>query len=308
VVVSIAELMFTTPKWRQVFLAILVGLAAGWQVRNLNDYRWSWTYQQRFYNQLLWRIPNLAPDTAILADRELFPKVGVYPTAFAINTLYPRSRENGQVDYWFLTIPKYFGGDMESFQEGAPINAGHWLAWFSGYTYNAIVVDYRYNEPQCLWVLGPEDVMNPYITDITRNSLIVSNLSRINEVSASGFPKWDVIGPELPKSWCYYFQKADLAQQFEDWSTIQLLWKESAPYQDNLNAGVELIPFIDGFLRLGDVESAVEITQRAKVFIYGMKPYLCSIWENALVGQKLDNNQSTLANDMSIELECGWKK
>ncbi len=308
VVVSIAELMFTTPKWRQVFLAILVGLAAGWQVRNLNDYRWSWTYQQRFYNQLLWRIPALKPDTLFLAEREFFPKVGVYPTAFTINTLYPPSRDTGQVDYWFLTIPKYFGNDMESFLEGAPVNAGHWLAWFSGFTHDAIVVDYRYDESQCLWVLGPEDELNPMITDTTRNSLIISDLTRITKEPAIGYPQWDVIGPELPKSWCYYYQKADLAQQFEDWPAIQQLWEESTPYQDSLNTGVELEPFIDGFIHLGDIQLATELTQRAKVYMYSMRPYLCSVWENGLSGQELDNSQKALANSVSADLGCTWSK
>jgi len=306
-VVSLTEKLFSSEKWRLGFLAVLVGLAAGWQVRNLNDYRWSWTYQKRFYNQLIWRIPSLEPDTLFLSDREAFAKVGVYPTAFAINTLYPQSRDTDQVDYWFLTIQKYFGDDFENFTEGGAVKAGHWQAWFSGNSSDSIVFDFRGDSEHCLWVLGPEDALNPFISDITRSSLTVSDLSRISTQSTAGYPKWGGTGMELPNDWCYYFEKADLAQQRADWETIQTLWNQSSEFHSGANSGVEFVPFIDGFIHLSMFEQAIDLTKQAKVYDFGMNRYLCSVWENGLAGQVLDSNQIALVNEVASDLDCTWQ-
>ena len=307
-VVSLTEKAFSSWKWRLIFLASLVGLASGWQIRNLNDYRWSWIIQKRFYNQLLWRVPGLQPDTLILSERELFPKVGVYPTSFAINTIYPQSRDTDQVDYWFLTIPKYFGNDMESFRKGMPVNAGHWQAWFNGQSTNAIVIDYPTDSSHCLWVLGPEDELNPLITDITRTSLKVSEFSRILKDSGNDPSQWDTIGDELPKNWCFYYEKAELARQYDDWVTVQKIWEQSKEFHGDANNGVELSPFIDGFIHLAEFQQATELTQRSKADGYGMKQYLCKIWEKGLAGQELDTDQNTLVNNITSDLDCTWRK
>lgn len=307
-VVALTEKVVNSRKWQLIFLVSLVGLASGWQIRNLNDYRWSWIIQKRFYNQLLWRVPNFQPDTLILSERELFSKVGVYPTSFAINTIYPQSRKTGQVDYWFLTIPKYFGNDMESFREGMPVNAGHWQAYFSGNSKDAIVIDYPTDSSHCLWVLGPEDENNPFIADITRGSLTVSNLSRIVNFNLSDNSPWDTIGSELPKNWCYYYQKAELARQFKDWDGVKTLWEQSADFHDDVSNGIELRPFIDGFIQMEEYQQAADLTQRARAEGYGMKQYLCTIWFNGLAGKELDNRQTTLINDIASDLECVWRK
>lgn len=307
-VVALTEKVFNSRRWQLIFLAILVGLASGWQIRNLNDYRWSWTMQKRFYNQLLWRVPNLQPDTLILSERELFSKVGVYPTSFAINTIYPQSRKTNQVDYWFLTITKYFGNDMESFRKGMPVDAGHWQAYFSGNSTDAIVIDYPTDSSHCLWVLSPEDEDNPFISDTTRVSLTVSNTSRIVNFSPSEPSSWDTIGPELPKNWCYYYEKAELARQFKDWEGVITVWEQAADFQDEVNNGVELRPFIDGFIHVDEFQKAAELTQRAKIESYGMKQYLCTIWEDGLAGKELESSHVILINEIASDLDCTWRK
>lgn len=307
VVVILLERMLCNRKTWLVVIALLVGLAGGWQIRNANDFRWSWIFQKRFYNQLVWRIPGLKPDTLFLSEFEFFPKMGVYPTSFAINTLYPQNSDVEEVNYWFLTIPKYFGADMASFIEGTPVDTGHWQARFSGHTRSSIVVLYPINEPHCLWVLGPEDALNPEISEITKTSLQVSDLSRISTDTGFGQLNGIINIPEKSDTWCYYYQKADLAQQFKDWQVIESLWVESQQVTDPMNSGVELVPFIDGFVHLGKYQQAVEITERAMQYGNNMYPYLCNIWETGIVGKELSLADIYLLKSLSSELECDWK-
>ncbi len=307
VVVALVELLFKPTKWRYVFLVSLIGLSSGWQLRNLNDYRWSWIFQQRFYTQLVWRVPGVEPGTLFLSENEFFSKVGVYPTAFALNTIYPQSDGAENVDFWFLTIPKYFGNDMESFLAGVPVDAGHWQAKFHGQTNNSIVIDFSSKESHCLWILGPEDELNPKISYLTKTSLQVSNLSRITLGDDSTYNNEVITIPEQSNTWCYYFQKADLAQQFKDWEGIESIWNEAQQVVDTMNSGVELVPFIDGFVHLGKYDQAVALTTRAALYGDDMRPYLCQVWNAGIGDQKLTSEDINLLKSLSSDLECGWQ-
>ncbi|MBM3152915.1 MAG: hypothetical protein FJZ96_12075, partial [Chloroflexi bacterium] len=89
---------------REIFLAILVGFAVGRNFTVTDEYRWSSTWQNQFYSQLKWRAPYIESGTSILADNEMFPKMGVYATSFALNMLYPGVEPMPGMDYWFFTL------------------------------------------------------------------------------------------------------------------------------------------------------------------------------------------------------------
>ncbi len=301
--VALLELLITGQKARVTLLAILVGLAAGWQVRNANDYRWSWEYQKRVFNQFLWRMPYIMPDTLILSTYEYFPKMGHYPTAFALNTIYPQTREEDQIDFWYSPIPRFFGGNWGDFLDGSDFSAGHWQAFFRGHTKKSIIADYRKEQSRCVWVLGPEDSLHPLIDETTRESLGNSDLSRIVRYPVDGYPKYDVI-PEMTKTWCYYFQKADLAAQYGDWAEVVQLWEESSPTHREMNASTELAPFIKGLVRTKNFDEASELTMQMKTTVVSAEPYLCKIWQDAINSIQLDTDEMAAANAVLEGLQC----
>ncbi len=95
--------------WRKVVLiTLLIALAAGQNFRITNDYRWSSTYQNRFSYELSWRAPYIKSPTALFADNEMFIKMGVYPTSFMLNLLYPNEQQFPNLNYYFYTLNKYF--------------------------------------------------------------------------------------------------------------------------------------------------------------------------------------------------------
>jgi len=282
-----------------------IGLAGAWQFRNSNDYRWSWEYQQRVFNQLTWRIPAVKPDTLFLSTYEFFSKMGAYPTAFAINSIYPQSRSNNQVDYWFQVTPKFLE-NWDEYLGGAEFMGEHWQAYFKGNTNNAILLDYGQSEMHCLWVLSPEDSKNPFLDIYTRASLQNSDLSRIL-LTENENPNDGTIVPRAKVDWCYFFQKADLAQQFSDWSEIADLWQDAQLHLDTMNSGVELIPFIDGFVHLEEYALASDLSKRAAFYGYDMRPYLCDTWAQGLEGKQPEENHLKIITAVSSDLGCDWE-
>lgn len=91
---------------RAFLVAILLGLSVAMHLRVQNDYRWDWVNQQRAFWQFYWRAPALAENTVVFSDGTLFRYTGEYPTASALNVLYPQSDTDTQMDYWFLECPR----------------------------------------------------------------------------------------------------------------------------------------------------------------------------------------------------------
>jgi hypothetical protein len=94
-------------------LAILVGLAVGLQLRTNTEYARGWEKQSQFYWQLYWRAPYIEPGTAFISDGEIFPLMGIHPTSYAINSLYPPNESMREFNYAFFAsggADRWLGG------------------------------------------------------------------------------------------------------------------------------------------------------------------------------------------------------
>lgn len=297
--------VFKTKRMQIGVLVALIGLAAGWNVRVLNEYRWSWVYQQRVYQQLLWRAPGIQPGTLFLSENEIFPWMGVYPTSYAFNTLYPHTRDADRLDTYFATIKKYIGTDEPDAQDDTPLFVQKWITKYQGSTKNGVLLHFKSQSAQCLWVLKPSDVSNPFITDFEKEQLSRSHLEQILPDSAPGYPRWDILGQEAPHDWCYYYQKADLAWQLEDWEQILGLWAQSEPYRGSINALTELSPFLMGMIKTGNTDEAMEMSRTMTAKDEGMYPYVCDIWEEGLTNNT--RFDPAAAAPLLKELECALR-
>jgi hypothetical protein len=110
----------------------------------------------------------------------------------------------------------------------------------------------------------------------------ISNTSRITPADAVPARR-DVFGPEPVRSWCYYFQRADLARQLGEWDEILDLEREASQLGYSAGFGPELIPFIEAHARKGDWRGALDLSREAQETVSEMEPLLCSTW--ARLGQ-----------------------
>jgi hypothetical protein len=106
----------------------------------------------------------------------------------------------------------------------------------------------------------------------------LSNLSRIIPTPAPVSPDTDIFGPEPEHTWCYFFEKADLARQMKDWNEVLDLYKQAQRLGFNPEYGAEYIPFIEAFAQTGDWQKAYDLTIAAEKLTQGQKKILCSNW------------------------------
>src|SRR5689334_22599919 len=142
--------------------------------------------------------------------------MGVHPTSYAINALYPPDPSSQKFNYAFFASGEHISV-WKSFQEGNILKDLRFNTEFQGSSRDSITILYSPEIGQCLWILRPEDKMIRNMPSLTYSSLPLSNVDRIHrEPISNEYPPRIIFGSEPEHTWCYYYQKAELARQYED--------------------------------------------------------------------------------------------
>ncbi len=281
-----------------LILSLMVSLSIGANLRAGLNYKQSWEKQRKFYWQLYWRAPAIEKGTAIIADSEFVSYMGVYPTSFAINTLYQNTTDATEVNYWLYVAREYLP-KWETYRAGTELDFHKYDSGFQGYSLNNLPILFEPENLQCLWILKPDDQANRSLPTITYEYLSVSNIDRIQATSVSP-PLETIFGKEPAHNRCYFYEKAELARQFGDWEQVVALWNEAEQLDLLPYNGVEYVPFIEAFAYTSDWNKAKNLTLRANLITERMAPYLCDVW------QKLNKEDvpSDILNEVKKRLHC----
>ncbi|MEJ2706194.1 MAG: hypothetical protein P8074_01150 [Anaerolineales bacterium] len=302
----VALLEWFTPRRlaKAITLSVLVGLAIGFHLRNANEYRWIWTKQTRFYWQLHWRAPDLQPKTAILSEGELFKYVGYYSTSMGLNLMYPHPPSGAEMNYWFVDLYRNYQRNRSGLAKGIPIKRDFRSFNFSGQSTDSLVIRYEPEQGSCLWVLGPNDADNPILSETIIEVLPASNFDLISAQPVDGYPPTDIFGPEPEHTWCYYYQKAELARQMGDWEQIVSLGQQAQQQGHGANEIQEWLPFIEGYAMAGELQPALDLTDQVRRVDPALEPRLCHLWQRVEdQSQATPQLQETL-DQVRGELEC----
>jgi len=260
---------------RAAVLAVLLALSITTQILVVNRYRLDWAVQNTYYWQLHWRAPALQPGTAIISLEQPSASIPGYDASFAMNLLFRGLPDDGVVPYWFFTNDRFLNFELKP---GQPILYKDRNLKFVGNSSDAISV-IRQGERRCLQVLDADYAAQPFYAQGHAQLVEVSNVSRILPHTEGSPPSRDVFGPEPEHTWCYYFQKADLARQYGDWQTILDLERQARSGSYVPGFGPELLPFIEAHAQAGDWEQALSISEDAQLLGRDMDPLLCATWE-----------------------------
>jgi hypothetical protein len=294
----------TEEKYRTLCFSILICLAIGLNLRTELAFKQSWEKQTRFYWQLFWRAPYLEPGTALLSESEFLGYMGHYPTAFAINALYPKTTPASQLDYWFFVGQNSLLSTWADFRSGVPLSYQKYSGAFKGNSLDTLTVTFEPEKNQCLWVLKPQDKKMESLPAETRESLQASNLGRIQaKALQGGLPNADIFGEEPEHSWCYFYEKAELARQEEDWQAIVELWTQAQENGFRPKVTYEFLPFIDGFFMSANWDKVLELTQSASRLDAQMGSYFCgqlfALEKNTLSSAERDSTIRTIREELS---------
>jgi hypothetical protein len=181
---------------------------------------------------------------------------------------------DGLVPYWFFTNDRFMNFELRPEKS---ISYKDRNLRFRGNTSAAIAIVHQGAE-RCLQVLDSVYADQPFYSTGQEQLVSISNVSRIVDDPASAPPPGDVFGQEPPRSWCYFFQKADLARQLGDWDEVLRLESEASAAGYAAGFGPELIPFVEAHAQRGNWRRALEVSVQARSIVGEMEPLLCATW------------------------------
>jgi hypothetical protein len=164
---------------------------------------------------------------------------------------------------------------------------------------------FYYLPPGCFHVADPDiDPFNPLIDSSIRSAAALSRTDLI-------LPQVDqnsvfFIDSGESQTWCYFYQKASLAAQDQDWASVVELAQTAFSLNDHPNDASERIPYIEAFAMTGDWDRAVELSNETRQVSPLYQPMLCQLWHR--IDKQAD---STMGKDESLKtikdfLQCDF--
>ncbi len=307
---------------RVALASVLAALALGVHLYNGYLYRNEWDLQKSFFWQLSWRVPGLEPDTALLSDDQTFPYTDDEGLTFPLNWMYSPENTSDRFDYSIKNISARLGGSLPSLDRGATVLGEYFSAHFKGSTDQVIV--YYFNPPSCLRILNPEYDHNIVFLPLsdweTTGQLTIQDVRFLPEYTAEALPLSDpsrvvpdpeqpaappayFFGPEPKHTWCYYFEKADLARQESDWEGAARLGDQALAnfvYPKDIS---EYLVFIEAFTHLKRWGDAQALTRRVTDLTSLLMPSLCAVWQRAEQAVYLSDSERAFIVGMEQELQ-----
>jgi hypothetical protein len=267
--------LIKTQNQKRVILAVLLASSIALQIDNGNKFRLDWELQRELYWQLSWRIPALKPGTAVIGNGTFTDKSSYYDGVYIVNLLFDKD-PSANPRYTYLDIGSF---PSYNYYPGGPILTKQRGGQFSGNTSQAIGIYFK-SSGTCVRVLDTIYTGDPYFNQDMDQLIAISNTDQILTTASPVAPNPAIFGNEIQRDWCYYFEKADLARQMQDWQTVLQLGQEAKARGFTPGMGAEYLPFIEAYAQTGQWSMAFDLSvSAAKVNPdHDLGPALCSDW------------------------------
>ena len=286
-----------------IAISILISLGINFHLYNAKGFQFSWEKQLRFYQQLIWRAPNVEIGTAFITDQEILPYMGQYAVSFGLMTAYQPGNVKSP-PYWYF--PFYYSyPEIDELINGIPITDGRVSMTFSGWSKDILIFYFEPGLDRCLWILRPVDVNLRLVDEDLRRLSSISALNQIHPDMEEKLKLPEQIFGTLPdRGWCYYFEKADLARQFSYWDDIIRLWEQANHENEYPGNGFEYIPFIEAFGHAGNWNQVAALTKSAKKITQGLEPSLCTARDKLASETPASPERDKLLEELRNNLSC----
>lgn len=260
---------------RNIILSAMICIAVLFQIQNSYMYRYSWKYQQQFQWQLKWRVPDIEENTALVSDGVIASFMGGWADSSMVFEMYGKHKGVKPTPYWYFNV----GEDnyLSAIGTEEPLYIQSKMYEFLADSENILLIT-KPEYGKCLWVVDEADIDNPFLEALVYPYIPHQNKSRIVLESDHQLPK-DIFGTDYIHDWCYYFEKADLAFDRQDYTEALRLYDELTAKGIIYGNPTEFRPFIKSAAYAGEWDKALELTKFANsLFPDKTTDYFENIW------------------------------
>jgi hypothetical protein len=292
--IGMIELLFGDSRLKTYIFALIIALGIGQQFFNANIFRRDWENQKDIYWQMTWRMPEIKPNTIIFTNQMPIDYETDASFTAPINWIYTPNYTRSNLPYLMLYTEKRIGGGtLSALEPNIPIAFNYRTVSFYGNTSQAIVI----YMPQggCLRVLdlsqGDKEVYAKLPAVLT-SAIALSDPSRI--ITDTNTHATPMFFSEPKHGWCYYYTKAELAQQMGDTQKVVSLGNEASSLGYKPADQNEQLLFIKAHALNGDIQTAESISATVLAKDARMRRGVCYAWKQVL-------DQDTRENKNKIE-------
>ncbi|MBI9049642.1 MAG: hypothetical protein JEZ00_09500 [Anaerolineaceae bacterium] len=259
--------------------AVFTHIANGYVYQN------NWEAQRDFWWQTYWRIPGLQDDTVLMAS---IGSTGAsmeedYEIWGPANLIYHPDEKEIRILAEVLNV-----NTLQNMQMGRGDERFMRTITFDRDYEKSLVLSIP-STSSCMHVM--DNRISPVST--SENPLVAiagdyskSELIDLNPVKTAGMTA-SIFGEEPWKSWCYYYQKASLAEQTEDWEIVVNLGDEAQALGERADDWSEWLPFLHGYLFTENFDQANGLIPIIKSDVY-LTSQVCNLTEDALANAQDD--------------------
>lgn len=264
---------------KMVVVSSILLFFSAFQIQNERAYHQDWLTQKSLFWQLAWRAPLLKQGTSVLAEGLPLSLYGNH-TSGVLDSLYKRDQSSGQMNYFIFDLTGVpWARPNVTYRPGDRlVGRVRWFT-FQGSASQALVA----------WI-SPDGVLRiidqPHSGEVLRCSALCQNISYLSQptevIGDSSSPPngylLDILGPEPPHEWPYFFQKAELQRQLKHWDSVAALGDEVQKEGYKPDDPSEWFPFIEGYARTQRFKSAIELSNTLLTERPDALPALSSLW------------------------------
>jgi hypothetical protein len=303
--IGLFEVFIRTSRQKIVLLSIFISLAAGWQFYSANTFRREWEQSRDFFWQLSWRAPGVKPNTLFLTHEFPFRYYSDNSLTAPLNWMYAPDFKGRQMPYMLNYLSVRLKRSLPSAKPNQPVEQTYRAMEFKGNTSNSLALYLGTNG--CLKVMDPVYTNADTIPQLPQKmvpAIPISNLSLIETSPENPVNPAPQYFPEPEHTWCYYYQKADLARQMGDWELAARLGEEAFSKGYLPNTPTEWPVFIEAFGHIKNWEKAVKLTEDAYATNTLLRPALCTIWDRISLDPQSEDDKGKIKGIKSL-IGCG---
>lgn len=288
-------------RQKMVIAAVLIAFASGSLFETANTFRREWDNLGTFLWQVSWRIPALEPDTLLLTYDLPFQYHSDYSLTAPLNWMYSPGQKDEHLPFMMYYIKSRLGSSgLQKLAPDVAVEKDLRNFIFRGNTSQTVL--FHYSPPGCFRVLDasrPEEYPDMPESLADASALARTDLIRTDAARAAVPPNhyW----PEAVNGWCYYYEKADLARQKQDWDAVTQLGDTALNLESQTGDPSEYLVFLEGYTRAGQMDKAQNLSRKILEMDAAFKPRLCLFWQR-MTGQA---ETRAGAEEWLETLDCG---
>ncbi len=226
----------------------------------------------------------MKPGTIVISDAIPLFYYGDNNLTPVLNWTYSPEQTSTELSYNFFDMGERLGTNLPELEPGLPVDHGYRFVTFKSNSSNLLPVFYK--EGSCLKVIDQNNARIPFIPKRLKEAAVFSKPDeRITREGEAVPPEFI---PEPDHEWCYYYQKAELAAQSDNWTCVIDLYSEVLRTGYEPSDSNEWMPFIKAFTETGDFVNAIATSKRS-LEQEDAKPAVCGVWSDVLTKKPTDD-------------------